>query len=91
MGCFGCRSAQWWCTVIDLREDTRRVLLAVAAGRVARGPVGAGKPRYLVDGVDGVDDVLAALVAEDLVFVPVFGSSQPRLQPDGEWALTNFT
>jgi hypothetical protein len=76
--------------VTEPGEDSRRVLLAVAAGRVRRGPVGQAAGRYLVDGVDCVDAQLVSLASSDLVFLPA-GNEPPRLTPDGEWALTNFT
>jgi hypothetical protein len=76
--------------MIEPGEDNRRILSAVAAGRVRRGPVGRGGPRYVLDGAAGVDHELAHLAAEDLI---VFGrgAAPPKLTPDGEWVLTNFT
>ena len=71
-------------------EDNRRILLAVAAGRVRRGRIGAGGPTYLLDGVDGIDYELAELAAADLVALGR-GAAPPKLTPDGEWVLTNFT
>jgi hypothetical protein len=76
--------------MLELGADGRRVLLAVLAGRVRRGPVGRGGPQYLLDGVDGIDHELPALAAEDLVVLGR-GAAPPKLTPDGEWVLTNFT
>ena len=67
------------------------LLQAVAEGRVHRAPIGAaGTPnaRYLLDG-QPIDAELAALVRDDLVYLPRLGP--PRLTADGEWVLTNFT
>jgi hypothetical protein len=76
---------------MNIGEGSRMLLQAVAAGRVQRAPIGAaGTPnaRYLLDG-QPIDSELAALVRDDLVYLPRVGP--PRLTPDGEWALTNFT
>lgn len=113
----------------DSSQDSRRVLMAVAAGRVRRGPVAArnvtatgstnadaantgstntgpanagtantgaanagpaNAGRYLLDGAECVDAALVSLVGNDLVFLPA-GNEPPRLTPDGEAVLTNFT
>lgn len=75
--------------MIDPGEDNRRVLQAIAGGRIRLGRVGAAGPRYLLDGIDGVDYAIAQLVADDLVVL--HRAEPPRLTPDGEWVLTNFT
>lgn len=90
----------------DPAQGSRRVLMAVAAGRVRRGPVAgnantagsatAGNAtaenagRYLLDGAECVDAALVSLVGNDLVSLPA-GNESPRLTPDGEAVLTNFT
>lgn len=76
--------------MLNVGESSRMLLQAVAAGRVQRAPIGAGTPnaRYVLDG-EPIDAELAALVRDDLVYLPRVGP--PRLTPDGEWALTNFT
>ena len=78
--------------MLRVGEDSRLLLGAVAAGRVRRAPVvpdDRTAPRYLLDGVETVDGPLASLLREDLIFLPRVGP--PRLTPDGEWVLTNFT
>lgn len=71
-------------------EESRRVLMAIAAGRVKRTAVRPESPgRFLLDGVEVVDPVVVNLVSSDLVFLPNAGP--PRLTPDGEWVLTNYT
>jgi hypothetical protein len=75
--------------MIEPGEDNRRVLMAIAGGRIRLGRVGAGGPRYLLDGIDGVDQAVAQLVENDLVVLQ--RAASPRLTPDGEWVLTNFT
>lgn len=76
--------------MIEPGEDSRRILLAIAAGRVRRGRVGGGGPQYLLDGIDGIDHELAQLAANDLVALGR-GATPPKLTPDGEWVLTNFS
>ena len=78
--------------MLTLGEDSRVLLQAVAAGRVRRAPVRPvtdedPPPRFLLDG-HGVDAELAALLRDDLIYLPRVGP--PQLTPDGEWALTNF-
>lgn len=76
---------------MSIGEGARLLLQAVAAGRVQRAPIapeGTPNARYLLDGLP-IDAELATLVRDDFVYLPRVGP--PRLTPDGEWALTNFT
>lgn len=75
--------------MIEPGEDNRHVLQAIASGRISVGRVGMAGPRYLLDGIDGVDHAIAQLAENDLVVLRP--AAPPRLTPDGEWVLTNFT
>jgi hypothetical protein len=77
--------------MIEPGEDRRRILLAIAAGRVRLGSIPHTNGRYLLAGIEPVDTVLLELKNADLVHVPEYGNAKPKLTPDGEWALTNFT